>query len=101
MALIRATSGSGGGGSINPTVVYHNAQTDWDSTTIDPTKKYLSVACILTDDSYTRMGVLYIDNGVGTSVQTASYCNLSVSGNTAVCGVGAALNAEWTLIQLD
>ena len=101
MALTQMDYTGTGGVSINPTVAYHNARTDWDSTTIDPTKKYLSVACLLTDDSYTRMGVLYIDNGVGTSVQSASYCNLSVSGNTAVCGVGAALNAEWTIIQLD
>lgn len=101
MALIRAQGSSGGGGSINPTVAYHNGRTANDSATIDPTKKYLSVACLLIDDSNTRMGVLYIDNGVGTSVQTASYCSLTVSGSTAYCNIGAASYAEWTLIQLD
>jgi len=102
MALIRTQGSSGGGGvTLNPTVAHHNAKTSYDSATIDTTKKYLSVACLLIDDSSTRMGVQYIDNGVGTSIQTASYCNLTVSGNTAVCGVGAASYAEWTLIQLD
>ena len=102
MSIIKVDYGEiGGGESINPTIKHHNERTDSDSYVIDPTKKYLSVACILLDDSYTRMGVAYIDNGTLTIVQNASYCYLTISGSTTYCNIGANVYAEWTVIQLD
>ena len=91
----------GGGSIINPTIKYHNGRTANDHCEIDVTKKYLSVACLLIDDSTTRMGVSYIDNGTITSIQTATYCNLTLTGSTTYCNIGAASYAEWTVIQLD
>ena len=106
MALIRAMSGSSGGGGVvlNPTVISHGAGNNLGNMefTIDTSKKYMVVSgCMVSSDERCRID--YVEDGQDTILQAGINPNSSVtiSGTTLTVNLGRGLYNFYSLIQLD
>lgn len=106
MARIRANNASGGGGGINPQVVWHLETVGTSATkqtTIDLSKKYILYITYHLS-SGRRNKEYYINNGSDTELYTAGDNNtisIAISGTTLTVSWTVTAYGDIVLTQLD
>ena len=100
MAFYRANMSSGGG-TLNPSVVYHAANSASGSYTIDATKKYIAIGSGKVQYAGSLTRIAYINNGALTMLQNCSYVRITLSETTLSLRYTGTGSGEFEVIQLD